>query len=372
MNLIDDIKKIELEITSNCNASCPGCARTLRQGDYEIADVTIEDIMTMFPTKESMFDKQFKFCGVLGDPIVNKDCLDIVSYLTGNGGYCQLSTNAGLRSKEWWETLGTISKATGMVDVNFCIDGHEETNHIYRIGTIWSNIERNLEAFCSAPGEGAVQATWIYIVFDHNEHELEKAKAHAERLGIPFATRTGMRNSFNDWVAQIKKRNQETRQVTQEVKKITTTGIKAHSKVEQVKELQQFIDQSKVIKQQATTEQKEISQEYLDKKREIMSSIKCKMVHEEEIFLASNMTLWPCCFVWDSYFKNKDNIKSVFKKYDSDWNDLRKHSIDEILAHPWFAETLGLSWDPDHPQHIDRCIRTCAYNKAYQNEIKIL
>ena len=33
---IDSIKKVELEITSNCNAACPGCARTQNSDILEI------------------------------------------------------------------------------------------------------------------------------------------------------------------------------------------------------------------------------------------------------------------------------------------------------------------------------------------------
>ena len=129
MNLAN-IKKVELEITSNCNAACPGCARTQNLDLVTIDTVTLEDIMMMFPTEDMIHDKNFKFCGVLGDPIINKDCLDIVRYLVANGGFCQLSTNAGLRDTHFWEQLGALSKYTGRVDINFCVDGHKETNHI--------------------------------------------------------------------------------------------------------------------------------------------------------------------------------------------------------------------------------------------------
>jgi hypothetical protein len=33
---IDTVRKIELEITSNCNAACPGCARTQNKDLLEI------------------------------------------------------------------------------------------------------------------------------------------------------------------------------------------------------------------------------------------------------------------------------------------------------------------------------------------------
>ena len=37
------IKKVELEITSDCNAACPGCARTLNKDLLQIQSFTFED-----------------------------------------------------------------------------------------------------------------------------------------------------------------------------------------------------------------------------------------------------------------------------------------------------------------------------------------
>ncbi len=344
---IDNIKKIELEITSNCNAACPGCARTQNPDILEIDSFKLDDLKTMFPTPRHIKNKQFKFCGVLGDPAFNAECVNMVEYLTDYGGYCQLSTNGGIQNTEWWYRLGTVSNRTRKVDVVFCVDGYRETNHIYRVNTVFDVIERNMDAYAKAGGTG----TWMFIVFDHNEHELPLAEAHARKLGFKFATRTGMRNSIHDWIAVVRKK-QEGKVVKEEVV-ITTTGEKEHSKKEQIIELQKFIE-------------KPVD----DKKQEILNSIVCKLIHEGEIFIAANQTVWPCCFLWDSYFKNKENIKEKLSEYGSDWNSLKNHSIEEILQNKWFKEVLELSWDPAHNKHLDRCIRTCAYKKAYQNEIK--
>jgi molybdenum cofactor biosynthesis enzyme MoaA len=365
---LKDVKKVELEITSNCNAACPGCARTQNLDLITIDTVTLADIMKMFPDEESVADKNFKFCGVLGDPIINKECLDIVTYLVAHGGHCQLSTNAGLRDAEFWASLGSLSLHTGRVDINFCIDGHRETNHIYRINTDWDVIERNIEAY-SAAGNKQALGTWVYIVFDHNEGEVEIAQAHAERLGFTFATRTGMRNSLHNWVSDLKKKDKKTREVSEQHTVITTTGNKEHSKKELVQALDQFISVANKKKKTPPNVMMMLTDDDYDKKKqEVIDSIKCKMIHEDEIFIASNMTLWPCCFLWDNAFKNKENINEKLGIFEEGWNDLRKHSIDEIMAHPWFSKILGDSWDPDHPLHFSRCIRTCAYNKAYQNE----
>jgi MoaA/NifB/PqqE/SkfB family radical SAM enzyme len=346
---IDNIKKIELEITSNCNAACPGCARTQNPDILEIHSITLDDIKRIFPTPKHIKDKQFKFCGVLGDPAFNNECIDMVEYLTSFGGYCQLSTNGGIQTADWWHRLGALSNRTRKVDVVFCVDGYRETNHIYRVNTVFDVIERNMESYARAGGTG----TWMFIVFDHNEYELPLAEEHAKRLGFKFATRTGMRNSIHDWIAVVRKKDGVKKRVVKEEVVITTTGEKEHSKKQEVIELQKFIENPK---QEQT--------------QEILNSIVCKLVHEGEIFIAADQTMWPCCFLWDSYFKNKENIREKLEEYEQGWNCLTTKSINDVLQNIWFDEVLALSWDPAHSKHLDRCIRTCAKNKAYQNEIK--
>ena len=344
------IKKVELEITSDCNAACPGCARTLNSDKLTIQSFTFEDLKRIFPA-DDYTGVEFKFCGVLGDPIVNPDCLKMIEWLVYNGGYCEISTNGGYNTADWWARLGQVAAAyPGKLHIHFCIDGYKETNHMYRVNTKWNIIERNIAAFAeTAPKQ---HATWIYIVFDHNEHELEIAKTHANVLGFEFATRTGMRNSYHQWIAKLGKKNSQTE------KKITTTGTKEHSKKEVIKELDNFIKKYK----ENTVDKKET--------QEIINSVVCKYVHENEIFIASNLTMWPCCFLWDSAFKNNENIIGKLEVFDPNWNSLKHNSIEQIQQHPWFRELLAASWDPEHDLHFSRCIRTCAKNKAYHNEIK--
>jgi hypothetical protein len=274
----------------------------------------------------------------------------MIEWLVYNGGYCEISTNGGYNTADWWTRLGKVAAAyPGKLRIHFCIDGYKETNHIYRVNTKWNIIERNIAAFAStAPKK---HATWIYIVFDHNEHDLELAKTHASALDFEFATRTGMRNSYHQWIATLGKKNSQTK------KKITTTGNKEHSKKEVVKSLDDFIKNYKSNK----VNKKET--------KEIVNSIICKYIHEHEIFIASNMTMWPCCFLWDSAFKNNENIIDKLEIFEPNWNSLKHHSIAEIQQHPWFQELLAASWDPEHNLHLTRCIRTCALNKAYHNEI---
>lgn len=101
----------------------------------------------------------------------------------------------------------------------------------------------------------------------------------------------------------------------------------------------------------------------------IVKTIKCKYVHEQEMFIASNNTLWPCCFLWSESVQHPEKTISKLKQFDEGWNSLKLHSIDEILQHPWYQGELEESWDPDHPMHITRCFTNCAFDRVMQNEI---
>jgi hypothetical protein len=102
----------------------------------------------------------------------------------------------------------------------------------------------------------------------------------------------------------------------------------------------------------------------------ILKSITCKYIHEGEIFLSHDLRVWPCCFLWDSYFKDKENIVQKLNVFGDKWNSLKHNNLEDILNHIWFKELLDISWDPENPLHLTRCIKTCALNKAYHNEIK--
>jgi len=340
---VETLKKIELEITSNCNAACPGCARTLNLDKLVVSEFGLAEIKRIFDSVDKIQNKKFKLCGVLGDPIINQDCLDIVQYLLVNKGSVEISTNASLRSTDWWRKLGKLAfQYKNCLRIHFCIDGHKETNHIYRINTNFKRIEKNLSAFCKeAP---PFSSSWIFIVFDHNEYEIDAAKKHATELNLLFATRTGMRNSYYDWIAKLKTKEN----------RISVSKSYEHSKKQLVDEISNFI-------------KSEHKDEF--KENKIISSVRCKYIHQNEIFIASDLSVWPCCFLWDSFFKNKECIRQKLGIFEENWNNLRNHSLEKILSHEWFERLLAESWKTKHPLHFDRCLQSCGYNQAYHNEI---
>jgi len=324
-----DIQKYELEITANCNAECPLCARTEMglplRGNKEI---TLENIKHIFPTRESCDGKEFKLCGVLGDPIINSECLEICEYLSSQGGNINMSTNGGYQNEEWWTKLAKIKN----LYVDFSVDGFKDTNHIYRVNVNWSTLERNMRAYMGAGGK----ANWVFIPFDHNEDDYEPAKALAQELGMRFVRRTSGRNEFN------KDRKHKPRKA--EEVKLNNSKKLPHNDLDKLKEIYTSKD-PKVVD-------------------EIVSTIACQHYEEPEAFIASDMTLWPCCFLYGDAIHMYEKIT---RTTDRDFNNLHKYSIDEILQTD-FYQSLKERWYASHPDHLRKCIRACGLKGIYKNK----
>lgn len=179
--MIYNVEGIHLELSQLCQASCPMCDRNMNgEGvNKHLTDrsLSLEQCKKIFSPE---FIGQLKYlfvCGNHGDPIFAPDCLEILKYFREHNSNMTLKviTNGGARKPEWWEDLASV------VDlVEFSVDGLEDTNHLYRQGVSWKNVENNMQAFTDAGGN----ATWTFIVFNYNEHQVEEAKQYAQLLGV--------------------------------------------------------------------------------------------------------------------------------------------------------------------------------------------
>ena len=181
----DNIKEIHIEPTSLCNAECPMCARNIN-GNGINPHISLKSLdlnwfkNNLIPEKIKQLDKIF-FCGNVGDPAGTPELLEIIQYIkTSNPNLVVgLNTNGGLKTATWWSKLGHL--LDGRFDYCvFSIDGLQDTNHLYRQNVVWENVERNMRAFIDAGG----RARWDYIIFGHNEHQVEEAEALAEAWGV--------------------------------------------------------------------------------------------------------------------------------------------------------------------------------------------
>lgn len=190
----DEVRIVHLELTHRCNAACPMCSRNIHGGalnpDMPLSELSLADIKTILLPDFVRQLKRIYACGNYGDPIVARDCIEVFRYLRESGpdlNLC-LHTNGSARRPDWWRELATIMKQ-GPHYLRFGIDGLEDTNHIYRRGTDWKTVMRSAESFIAAGGH----AEWDYLVFKHNEHQVESARKLARDMGFKefFVRKTG-------------------------------------------------------------------------------------------------------------------------------------------------------------------------------------
>lgn len=176
-----DIKDIHLEISSLCNASCPWCPRTFwgysYNGGYPEVNLSLKQAQKIFhPELLTQLDS-IRINGNFGDIVMNSEGPDIVDYFFSINPKLNISisTNGGARDTKFWTQLAQTS-----AKVLFCLDGLEDTHHLYRQNTVWATVIRNAQTFISAGGN----AVWKFIQFDHNQHQIDACQELSKQLGF--------------------------------------------------------------------------------------------------------------------------------------------------------------------------------------------
>ena len=315
----EDVKTVHLEITQKCQAACPMCDRNMNGGEdnphITNAELSIEDCQTIFSPEFIQQLKTMYMCGNLGDPIVARDTLEVFDYFRSNNEtmWLSMNTNAGAKDVKWWQKLAkTIGKNGAVI---FSVDGLSDTNHLYRQNVVWDNVERNMRAFVEAGG----RARWDYIIFGHNEHQVEEAEQLAEAWGVErFQKKKSARffdaSSKRKQVHQARNRKGEQTQAIAEPVKKENINL-------------------------ALLKTKEIEKTY-GSMREYYDScdIKCKVAEEKSIFITAEGLLMPCCWVAGRMYKwwHKDpQVEQIWdhikKAGDKDGISVIDNTIEDVM-----------------------------------------
>jgi len=318
---LEEIRAVHLEMSEKCNLACLMCDRNQNGGDVnpylENRELSFSTIHRSFPPSLIKQLKRVYMCGNYGDPILAQDTMQILKYFRSLNSNMNLTviTNGCSKPTPWWQELAEVSTT-----VRFGIDGLEDTHKIYRQGVIWSLVIRNAKAYIDAGGN----AIWDYLVFGHNEHQIEEARQLSINLG------------FKEFV--VKKTGRFFSNVKLEVKDEHMGLIKP--------KLEENINES-LTKQEVIIEKYGSIDTYLDQ-----AEIDCKVLKNKEIYISAEGIVLPCCWlagqmykwylppqssqIWELIDKNSLNINEksllgifvsgIFDKIQDTW---AKPSIDE-------------------------------------------
>ena len=335
----EDITTVHIEPTQLCNAACPQCDRNQNGGldnPYLTgADLTLADYHKIFPAS---FIKQLKtiyMCGNLGDPCVNKDSLEAFRYFRETNQYAWLSmnTNGGARDEKYWQELAKIYGQMGAVI--FSIDGLEDTNHLYRQNVNWKIVMRNASAFINKGG----RARWDYIVFKHNEHQVEEARQLAMTMGFEIFQVKKTGRFFSTASHQGKESHQAVNKKGEETQKLEKPKDK-------------YINKALHKEQELVAKHGSMNNYYKQVK------IDCKVKKEKSIFITAEGMLMPCCWVGGQMYKwywlpKHSDVWPFIDKQDL---SVKNNSIKEVMAGP-FLKAIENSWKDESRPKV--CANKC-------------
>lgn len=165
-----------IEPTSKCTLECPLCDRTWFYEKFKkrnLHEINVDHIVKFVGANANVY-----LCGNNGDPIYHSNFLTLVKKFKDNNCKLQINTNGSSKTKEWWTKLNAMLDTNDIV--TFCIDGLEDTNHLYRINAKWKSIMNAVDIFQNRK----CKMEWKYIVFKHNQHQIAEAKKLSTRLGF--------------------------------------------------------------------------------------------------------------------------------------------------------------------------------------------
>lgn len=356
----DIIDEYQLEITTYCNAACPQCPRNNNGSGInpylKLEHLSRDIIDQAFDLELCQRLRQVFFCGSYGDPIMHPEFLDILRDFRSKCPtlWLYIHTNGGAHDTAYWSELAEIIGGYGQVDFN--IDGLEDTNPLYRRNTDFNKIIKNAEAFISAGG----RAVWNYIVFKHNQHQVEQAKALSKQLGFAdFKYRATGRflnhrtmEEFHDWPVQNR------------------TGATEY--VLQPTDLQAYKNKSMTVLPNLKKQYPDIKDYFAN------TEICCDSLIGNKVAINASGVVLPCnmlnhnlsdarfhdqsvlpCSNDLSTVNGKNQVQEFVERHGIDNLNIHHRSLKEIFANSFWSDLVG-SWKYNtFPERLFECAMTC-------------
>jgi len=173
---------VSIEPTTSCNLRCPQCPSGLREFTRPTGMLQEELFKSLIlQLKGHLFSLTFYF---QGEPFLNPDFLKMVAFANQQGIYTITSTNAHYMNEE-------TAKATvqsKLDELIISVDGSSQYSYSkYRVG---GQLEKVVEGTKQILLQKKIlksyfpHVVWQFIVFKHNEKEIDEIRALAKDLGV--------------------------------------------------------------------------------------------------------------------------------------------------------------------------------------------
>ena len=365
INWYRQVHKLQIDLTSHCNAACAACVRNDNGGEnkpgLELKHFDLE-LFRRVATEDTKgwYIHQLSWNGNWGDPLMHPDIIEMVNIWTTHHPETNIAiaTNGAIRSTKFWTDFAKALKNASFHKVDFAMDGMSDTHKLYRRKTSHAKLSENIKAFTDAGGHGVVYMT----MFEHNKHQVDEVRELARSLGV---------RSF-------KARGSFTGDRVMEVQGMNNAGTKFLPKgeadytmkawyptdgqdrfTENDKQLDQgvvyFEENDKPISGQRDSQLYGVFRNKFEELMEtssLLPSSKCPWQNEGEVQIDPWGVVWPCCHTslygadgimqdvinWDTELApgHQQTAKEIMMTC-----DLTSMSLKEVLNNEFFNKTLN-------------------------------
>ncbi len=171
-----------IEPTTSCNLRCPQCPSGLRS--FTRPTGMLNSTVYEKAIKELSITSGYITFYFQGEPYLNKNFIDMVTFASQHKMYSATSTNAHYLTIENAEA--TVK--SGLDRLIISIDGStQDTYEKYRIGGQLEKVLSGTKNIMDAKKRlksSTPHVIWQFIVFSHNEHQIDEVKTLAKELKI--------------------------------------------------------------------------------------------------------------------------------------------------------------------------------------------
>jgi MoaA/NifB/PqqE/SkfB family radical SAM enzyme len=190
---------LRVESTSNCQLRCPSCPTATGEVHQVLGKGFLHATDFIRLLDQGAGRIRVVELSNYGEPFLNPQLLDILR-IAGERGVELIIKNGANLNNVREEVLEGLVKY-GLRDITCSIDGaSQETYAIYRkrgdFETVIGNI-RKINEHKKKYHSIYPRLLWQFVVFGHNEHELEKARALAAELGMTFFPKLSWDEGFS-------------------------------------------------------------------------------------------------------------------------------------------------------------------------------
>lgn len=335
-----DIRLLQIEPTSHCNARCPHCPRFdcidhdvfestgTPHPDLNLSHIDIDSVIENLQLEKLTSLKKVVLEGDKGDPVMHPRIEKFIEAFSSmkTPPLITLTTNGSIRSTTWWAELA--KKRYPNLKVIFSIDGLADTNHLYRVGINFEKIINNARAFIEAGG----YAVWKLLIFKHNQHQVDEIHTLSQDLGFaeywPRAADAGRFKGLDKWPV--------------------------------------ITDQGTHYLEINTKNYKKLNQEYIFKQPAIPNNWSATTVTERlcpnlvkgQIYITHENYVIPCCmmhFVTEQNYFGRDEFLNLAG--DLTQHNLSANTLETVLNNKFFSE--GLLNSLKHNNWHYSCANSC-------------